>query len=276
MGVDNREVLKERLTDEYQQEYSKTCSPRWAFEDIAPAIPYVGEEYHDAPAKVFIYASAENLAGDLHHLQELRARSVRQQMHRSYGLRPRERQDQNVHIEPINNGALLKVARHILSFYPFGAEFSSSSSKAFLEQVSVANPGKFSIDPRKLDRKPRKNLDYADDPGKFAVQRSYVETDFKHLAPQIVILPRKVFDSLQSAGLDPLFQKQDHIILIQQVQFQAIYGKGKRRQPTAPRPDWNTSTDYGAWRSPWYASAYMQWITENSDRINWAEQTIVL
>jgi len=178
---------------------------------------------------------------------------------------PRKHEDQNVHIEPINNGAQLKVARHALSYLPTKGAFESDSSKAFLEQVVVANPGKFSIDPNGLDCKPRKNLDYANAPDKFAVQRSYLEADMKHLDPQIIILPRMVYDTLRSAGMEGLFDSLEHIVLIQQVQFQAIYGKGRRRQPMAPRSEWNTTMGYGAWRAPWYADAYVQWIVENLD-----------
>lgn len=265
MGVDDRSALIEALSTAYEAEYSRSAAPDWAFHGIAPAIPYIGERFHEAPKKVLIYASAENLAGDPLHLENLRALPTNEQMHRPYGRTPRQHEDQNVHIEPINNGALLKVARHALSYLPIGGDFDTNSSRSFLEQVAVANPGKFSIDPNRLDRKPRKNLDYAGDPDKFALQRSYLEADLKHLGPQTVILPRKVFASLRSAGMEGLFDQMDHIILIQQVQFQAVYGRGKRRQPRAPHSEWNTTTGYGAWRSPWYADAYVQWITENKD-----------
>lgn len=263
MGVDDRSALIEALSVDYEAEYCSSAAPDWAFQGIAPAIPYIGERFPEAPKKVLIYASAENLASDQNHLHGLRALPRREQMHRSYCRTPRQHEDQNVHIEPINNGALLKVARHALSYLPFGADFDTNSSRSFLEQVAVANPGKFSIDPNRLDRKPRKNLDYAGDPDKFAVQRPYLEADLKRLGPQIVILPRKVFASLRSAGMEGLFDQLDRIILIQQVQFQAVCGRGKRRQPRAPRSEWNTTTGYGAWRSPWYADAYVQWITEN-------------
>lgn len=265
MGVDDRSALIEALAQSYETEYRKGGAPQWAFEGILPAIPYIGERFHEATQKVLIYASAENLAGDPQHIDGLRALPMNQQLRRSYDRTPRPHEDQNVHIEPINNGALLKVARHILSYMPMAEAFESGSSKAFLEQVVVANPGKFSVDPSKLDRKERKNLDYAGDSDKFDVQRSYLEADFKHLRPRIVILPRKVFESLRSAGLEDLFNQLDHIILIQQVQFQAVFGRGKRRQPREPRSEWNTTMGYGAWRSPWYADAYVQWITENID-----------
>lgn len=265
MGMDDRNALIETLSAAYEAEYSRSAAPDWAFQGIAPAIPYIGERFHEKPNKVLIYASAENLAGDPLHLENLRALTTKEQMHRPYGRTPRPHEDQNVHIEPINNGALLKVARHALSYLPSGADFDTNSSRSFLEQVAVANPGKFSIDPNRLDLKPRKNLDYAGEPDKFSIQRSYLEADLKHLGPRIVILPRKIYDSLRSAGMEGLFDRLDHIVLIQQVQFQAIYGKGKRRQPTAVRSQWNTSTGYGAWRSPWYADGYVQWITENKD-----------
>lgn len=265
MGVDDRKALIEALALSYGTEYCKAGSPKWAFQDIAPAIPYIGERFFEAPKKVLIYASAENLAGDPIHVENLRTLPTNEQMHRPYGRTPRQHEDQNVHIEPINNGALLKVARHALSYLPFGADFDTNSSRSFLEQVAVANPGKFSIDPRRLDQKLRKNLDYASEPAKFMDQRTWLEADFKHISPQIVILPRKIFASLRSAGMEGLFDHLDHIILIQQVQFQAIYGRGKRRQPSAPRSEWNTTTGFGAWRSPWYADAYVQWITENKD-----------
>jgi hypothetical protein len=163
-----------------------------------------------------------------------------------------------------------------LSFLPFGTGFSANASKEFLEQVVVANPGKFSIDPASLGHKPRKNLDYANEPEKFAVQQPYLEADFKHLRPRVLILPSTVHDSLYSAGLDHLFQELDHIIQIKQVQFQAIYGRGKRRQPATARSDWNMTAGYSKWRSPWYADAYVQWITEKADRIPWANRVIRL
>lgn len=265
MGMDDRSALIGELSAAYEAEYCRSAAPAWAFQGIAPAIPYVGERFLKAPKKVLIYASAENLAADPLHLENLRALPVNAQMHRSYGRTPRQHEDQNVHIEPINNGALLKLARHALSYLPVESEFTTNSSMSFLEQVAVANPGKFSIDPNRLDRKPRKNLDYAGDPDMFAAQRSYLEADLSHIGPQIVILPRKIFDSLRSAGMEGLFYRLNHIILIQQVQFQAVYGRGRRRQPRAPRSEWNTTTGYGAWRSPWYADAYVQWITENKD-----------
>ena len=268
MGMDDRSALIEALRFSYESEYCRSGAPDWAFQGVAPAIPYIGERFLESPIKALIYASAENLASDTGHLEGLRTQDVRQQMVRSYGLKPRANQDQNVHIEPINNGALLKVARHILSYHPNDEALLKHSSKFFLEQVAVANPGKFSIDPAK--HKQKVNLDYARDWKKFKDQIVYVQADLEHLTPHWLILPATIHRSLVRAGLKSALERIPTIVSIQQVQQRAIVRKHGNRVPkddTIELPG-----GYGDWKAPHYSNTYIRWMIENAGRFAMQEK----
>ena len=99
-------------------------APEWAY-PIAPPIPFVGEQYKkEGRAGVLIYASAENLGYTWNNDQPTLSaweRSIVEhadewpwfQDQQSRILRSRIMQERyrgtHVHIEPINNGGLLKV-----------------------------------------------------------------------------------------------------------------------------------------------------------------------
>lgn len=273
--MDDHKGLIDRLEFGYRSLYNKG-TPAWGYKGIAPAIPFVGEKYSESETKVLLYASAENLASNEKHRHELETRGLREQLLRSYGAKVLHHQDQNVHIEPINNGSLLKVARHILSHFDFGRCFSTTSSKEFLSQITVANPGKFSIDPETIGMRKKKNLDYADSPEKFNDQRDYIGVDLQVLDPTLVIIPITILSTFREARMDSLLDSAETIVAIKQVQFQAIFGKGKRRQLSKPKSEWNSMAGYGEWKAPFYADAYVQWIDENKEKTKWNQRVIHL
>lgn len=273
--MDDRESLKASLLAGYEKIYSRQGTPTWAFDRIAPAIPYIGERFTAMAKKVLIYASAENLSSDNTNRTKLQTHSVHEQLLRSYTAKVLPKEDQNIHIEPINNGGLLKVAQHVLCKVDCGVSIEQGSSREFLSQVAAANPGKFSIDPDKppLVRK-KKNYDYANQPDKFKDQSLFIACDIEKIEPEVVIMPTSIHASFRDAGMEHLLDAVGKLILIKQVQFQAIYGRGKRRQPS--QSEWSRPDGYGEWRSPFYADAYVQWITENITKRNTKSRIVIL
>lgn len=64
----------------------------------------------------------------------------------------------------------------------------------YLEQIAVGNFGKFSIDPARLGQRERRNLDYATAFDKLATSVEYIVADINAIRPDIVILPRTIFN----------------------------------------------------------------------------------
>lgn len=189
MGVDVVLNTYERaLLSEYERRYSGT--PTWAY-PFAPPIPFVGDSYGTAGrAKVLIYASAENLTYSRKPNVDLPMLLPENQMIRSR-YDHAVRGGTCVHIQPIDNGSLLLAGRHALTHIRHQGTFSTSSPEAFLNEIAVANPGKFSINAIQ-------NRDYAGDGTPWLASKTFIQADLALLEPDIIILPRTILGALRS------------------------------------------------------------------------------
>ena len=179
----------EALSDRYQNAFKTPCgAPSWAYrkvckpdEAIHPPIPFVGRHYLDQPIKILLYASAENLRGYNGYLDDdLFA------LHRHRYYFDRSPTDRGtffpwVHIAPINNGALVLCAFHIMSRL---TELNDMNPSDFLEMIAFGNYGKYTICPEKGKR----NIDYAADEKKLAYSQPYVAADLDILKPDYIIM----------------------------------------------------------------------------------------
>ena len=147
--LNNRE---QELLREYKRLFTKP--PEWAY-PFAPPIPFVGADYGEGRSKVLIYASAENLTYTRKQSAASPWLSSEHQMLRSRCVHACNK-GTCVHIQPIDNGSLLKAARHSLEQVKYQGAFDAASPEVLLEQVAVANPGKCSVDAKN-------NKDYAGD-----------------------------------------------------------------------------------------------------------------
>jgi hypothetical protein len=177
--------------------YNANSKPDWAF-DLKPPIPFVGRNCDKMFPKVLSYASAENLGyvynndltpntdnSTIHNLGD-------EQFYRSryyYSKRKRENFPY-VHIGPFNNGSQLFITRHILTKLGYEETFGNDAYE-FIEQISVANAGKFSI-------RSEKNEDYASDKEKMEYSLEYIKADISAILPDIVILPKTIFKTMDS------------------------------------------------------------------------------
>lgn len=195
MGVDDQ------LKSSYTMVFTDHGFPKWSFE-VLPPIPFVGERFESAPKRVMVYASAENLN---HKDQVISLKNLPEPMLRSrWYLADRRRSDPDstfVHINPVDNRSLLLAARHVLHRLNPNWAFETDKPSNFLDQIAVANPGKFSIDPDKTNAPRKRNYDYANDPIKFEEMRQYILADLKVLSPDIVIVPATIARTLRR--LDP-------------------------------------------------------------------------
>jgi len=161
---------------------------------MRPAIPFIGNKYPGVGHRVLSYASAENLGyaydnnllpnnSKIHQLDEI------EQLSRArYFYNESDAYFPYVHMEPFNNGSQLFVTRHIISKLGDSSKFSNDPYK-FIEEISAANPGKFSI-------ASTGNSDYASRKVEMSYSIEYIQEDFTQLKPKIVILPKTVFETI--------------------------------------------------------------------------------
>lgn len=182
-----------KLLETYHALYSKYEAPEGMFK-LRPAIPFVGKKYQNIEPKILSYASSENLsyaydknlypnALEIHKLEN------KEQFNRArYFYNKYKEYFPYVHMEPFNNGSQLFITRHIISKLGYADKFDNDPYE-FIEQISVANPGKFSI-------ASKKNADYASNIKKMSFSIDYIKEDFAQLKPKIVILPKTVFETI--------------------------------------------------------------------------------
>lgn len=170
--------LELQIEKEYRKIYSEYGAPEWA-RTIEPAIPFVGNDYNESSEKVLIYGSAENLT-------YLSGRKITENNYR----RNREVPDESgffkkIHITPVTDGSLLTAARFILAKRGCD-ELFSSDPRRFIEQVSVVNFCKFSIDSDV-------NKDYASKLRYLKSSFEYIKRELAHLKPDIVVIPHATY-----------------------------------------------------------------------------------
>ena len=147
----------------------------------APATPFVGNNYGaNGLPKVLVYGSAENLT----YTSNLTLSAARNRVFFDEGPQGTDKFFPRVHISPITDGSLLTAARYLLEI--FEKEGFSTEPKDFLQQIAVSNYGKFSL-------KGKKNSDYASKPKLLEVSHPYVKADLEVLKPDVVILPRSIY-----------------------------------------------------------------------------------
>jgi hypothetical protein len=258
MGVDDR--LKAR----YSAIFGERGFPDWSYH-IPPPIPFVGDHFMNAPKRVLVYASAENLN---HRDQVNSLLALTDPMLRSsWFLDARRKTDQDstfVHINPIDNGSLLLAARHVLYRLDPRWPFANNKPSAFLDQIAVANPGKFSIDPGRIGASRKRNYDYANDRIKFEEMRAYILADLTELTPDVIIIPRTIERTLRA--LQPMMNlaQNSTVVGIYQVSPQAINCHIKRQVPERassvsglPYIRWNV-TDHRL-----NMRLYLQWLDQH-------------
>lgn len=253
-----------KLTALYQGYFANIGAPTWAARKLAPptsaihpSIPFIGKKYFEQPVKILMYASAENLNNYDGRIDN-DERAINR--HRIYFNESDTSGDifPNVHIQPVNNGALVMCAYHIMSKL---CSTEDESPADFLERIAVANYGKFTIDAR--DR--GINKDYATDPDKLKASQPYVNADIDILQPDLIIMVRSMYDG---PGAQKLFV--DHIkghakvLPIYQITPTTINApKMFRRFPPVKKEDlsptlqrWYRGFDAGAISGPYFLSVF--------------------
>lgn len=151
---------------------------------VSPTIPFVGKNYFAQKTKILLYASAENLVGYNGYLDD---DSYAINRHRSwfdtksYDFFPK------VHLKPIEDGSLVIVLRYICE--KLGIEMPDTP-KDFLESISFANFGKFSIQPKEGKNT---NIDYPNDKQKMDCSMPYVKVDLELLHPDIIVMFKSIY-----------------------------------------------------------------------------------
>ncbi|EHH2451647.1 hypothetical protein MPV89_004471 [Vibrio vulnificus] len=188
------------LEKRYCAIYSRQGAPNWSI-DIEPAIPFVGDDYHNMPVKCLVFGSAENLThlGGSREITENNYRRNRQ-------VKAKGNFFKNIHMTPVSDGSLLTAARFILAKKGYDDVFSNNPHD-FIEQVSTVNFGKYSI-------ASSTNIDYA---GKLKYLKSsfeFVKSDLEILKPDIVVIPQKIYN-FSGVRLE-LFQQDCEVVPIYQ------------------------------------------------------------
>lgn len=87
--------------------------------------------------------------------------------------------------------------------------FDTDTPQAFLEQVAVANPGKFS----KFNLKAKNNKDYAGDGTPWLASKPYIGIDLEVLDPDIIIIPRTIRDTLKKPPVNLDLTRKGRVIM---------------------------------------------------------------
>lgn len=194
MNVNNLIKTYSNLFAEYK--------PSWAVkkksnknELVPPSIPFIGKEYNDT--KILLYASAENLTyytEQKEAMKHLDDDLIAIDRHRyCFNNCSENRFFPHLHIEPVNNGALVVImaylANRLLNLNNFNTPYD------LINKVSIANFGKFSIETQ------HKNVDYAKSIKKLSYSMPFVKSDIEFLNPDIIIIPKTIFNHLKIKNL---------------------------------------------------------------------------
>ena len=156
----------------------KTSNPN---ELVSPTIPFVGKDYLAQKTKILLYASAENLVGYNGYLDD---DSYAINRHRSWFDTKNYDFFPKVHIRPIEDGSLVIVLRYICE--KLGIEMPDTP-KDFLESISFANFGKFSI------QTDSNNKDYAGKTDKLDCSMPYIKVDLELLRPDVIVIFNSIY-----------------------------------------------------------------------------------
>jgi hypothetical protein len=214
--------FESNLLGRYKEQFETSKTPRWAFpsqdwdysktplkKPFPPSIPFIGKNYYQAPKKIALYASAENLA---HYerkpktIPEFLCDERAWNRHREANLEGWEKFFPRLHIGPVENGSMLCAVLYICTCLKLN--FPNDPS-LFLENLVVGNVSKFSI-------AGRKNEDTAGRIKLLKPSLPYFQIDLKILRPDILILPKSVYahkrikdlisEVLPDVNVIPIFQ----------------------------------------------------------------------
>ena len=187
--------IVEKLLKKYSSLFSsKDNQPHWAVKKrntnqiIHPSIPFVGDNYQKT--RTLLYASAENLMYYLkrdNKVEVLDNDEIATNRHRYCFKNPSQSEFfPYVHIAPIEDGSLLLVTSYILKRLNISI---TNNPFAFAESIAFGNFGKYSISNQD------KNKDYASNYSFIKYSLPYIETDLSILKPDVLILPKTIFDN---------------------------------------------------------------------------------
>lgn len=263
--------LESDLLARYKQLYEERGCPSWAH-GFRPPIPFVGRNVLKTIPRVLIYASAENLTyvfekhDCVYPLEKLDAEQQHFR-HRALYAGPGEKRNfPFIHMQPVNNGSLLVVARYLLERMGHDLSFSRDPFE-FVEEVTAGNLGKYSI-------AAITNRDYASDREKIKESLGYISADIATIKPDIVILPKTIFDVVRACcGWQGIV---DGVPLGTVITFVKIYQVNARvinthiKKEVGDRPVRDLhSTSVGAWLEKCTVrniEKYLAWIDKKWDK----------
>lgn len=147
---------EKKLISEYKRLFSEP--PDWSFpykgwnyeavplvKPFTPGIPFIGKNYFNQKTKIALYASAENLAHYERKPETIPKFLCDERVWNRHREANREGWDKffpRLHIGPVEDGSLLCATLFICQKQGIT---TSENPNEFLEQLTVANVGKFSI-----------------------------------------------------------------------------------------------------------------------------------
>ena len=241
---DNMDAKVNKLKEEYRKIFQKNEKPDWAVkkhqnsaDPVRPSIPFIGREYQNAPKKVLVYASAENLTfycDEKYDSNYLDNDKYAENRHRNKFEETKEDFFPDIHIGPMNNGALATAVLYICTKF-LGFDLPERIKPAeFYEKIAVANYCKFSIHDKK-------NKDHANDSGKLECSKEYVKADLEVLKPDYIILPKTIYDNNEWIISD--YAKDNNIkcipiMQINQTTINCHIKKYSKKMPEGAVHDW--------------------------------------
>ena len=174
---------------------AKNNTPEWATHKISQnhecelihcSVPFVGKNYLKQNKRILLYASAENLSGYHKCGGYLDDDNFAVNRHRNFydDSVSQNMFFPNVHIQPINDGALLIVALYVYQKYCNNDKMTPSE---FLERISFANYCKYTI------QSSENNKDYASNSKYLKESHDYIKQDIAVLKPDIIIMPKSIY-----------------------------------------------------------------------------------
>ena len=191
--------MENLLREKYERIFAdRKNEPGWAMhkkalghenELIHCPIPFVGKNYAGQKTKILLYASAENLTKYDGYLDSDETAINRHRDFFEWSVEKEKSFFPNVHIQPINDGALAIVALYVYMQFHCVDEITPAE---FLERISLANYCKYTLQPENLDGRHR-NQDYAGCGDYLQNSRDYIEADIAILKPDYVIMPKTIY-----------------------------------------------------------------------------------
>lgn len=222
--MENKEIVEELLLS-YKSIFANQMSNKtinWAqskicnYEElVSPTIPFVGKNYTEQKTKILLYASAENLTNYNGHLDD-DVKAINR--HRWYNDHVQRDFFPWVHIAPITDGSLLIVLKYICEKLNISMP---NTPKEFVESISFANFGKFSI------QTGSNNIDYAQNKSKLDCSMPYIERDLKILKPDIIVMFKTIYSTEQS--LIDEWKGDAQVIVMNQINARTVNTNLKRR-----------------------------------------------